>query len=48
MQQAERRIVEATRMGFKRIICPDARWPKVKGAELVPVKTLDHALQQLN
>ncbi len=48
VQQAERRIVEAARMGFKRIICPDARWPKVKGAELVPVKTLDHALQQLN
>lgn len=48
VQQAERRIVEAARMGFKRIICPDARWPKVKGAELLPVKTLDHALQQLN
>jgi len=48
VQQAERRIVEAARMGFKRIICPDARWPKVKGAELVPVKTLDHAIQQLN
>ncbi|MEO0514562.1 MAG: DNA repair protein RadA [Planctomycetota bacterium] len=47
VQQAERRIVEAARMGFKRIVCPDARWPKVKGAKLVPVKTLDHALQQL-
>jgi len=48
VQQAERRIVEAARMGFKRIVCPDARWPKVKGATLVPVKTLDHALQQLD
>lgn len=48
VQQAERRIVEAARMGFKRIVCPDARWPKVKGAQLVPVKTLDHALQQLS
>ncbi|MEM1107499.1 MAG: DNA repair protein RadA [Planctomycetota bacterium] len=48
VQQAERRIVEATRMGFKRIVCPQARWPKIKGAELVPVKTLDQALQQLN
>ena len=48
VQQGERRIVEAARMGFKRIICPDARWPKVKGAELVPVPTLDRALEQLN
>lgn len=48
VQQAERRIVEAARLGFKRIICPDARWPKVKAAELLPVKTLDQALQQLN
>lgn len=48
VQQTERRIVEATRMGFKRIICPDARWPKIKGAQLVPVPTLDRALEQLN
>lgn len=48
VQQTERRIVEATRMGFKRIICPDARWPKIKGAQLVPVPTLDRALEKLN
>ena len=48
VQQAERRIVEATRLGFDQIICPDARWPKIKGAKLRPVKNLNAALQQLN
>ncbi len=48
VQHAERRIVEAARLGFQAIICPDAKWPKVKGAELRPVKSLDHALQALN
>ncbi|MEM6459704.1 MAG: DNA repair protein RadA, partial [Planctomycetota bacterium] len=40
VQQPERRAVEAARLGFTRIVCPDARWPKIKGAELVPVRTL--------
>jgi DNA repair protein RadA/Sms len=47
VQQAERRIVEATRLGFSTILCPE-RWPKVRGAELRPVKNLDAALQQLH
>ncbi|MEO1236634.1 MAG: DNA repair protein RadA [Planctomycetota bacterium] len=47
VQQGERRMVEAARLGFTRIVCPAGRWPTVKGAELIGVKTLDAGLQQL-
>lgn len=48
VQQAQRRVVEAARLGFTRIVCPAARWPEVDGAELVPVKTLSGALEELS
>ncbi len=47
VQQGERRIVEAARMGFKHIVCPAAKWPKIKGVQLDTVRTLDEALQVL-
>ena len=48
VQQAERRLVEAARMGFSRIVCPAAKWPKIPGATLLPVRSLDEALQVLD
>lgn len=47
-QQIEQRIRESARLGFTRILAPaDAGTGVPKGAELVPIKTLDQALQQL-
>jgi DNA repair protein RadA/Sms len=42
------RIKEGVRMGFKRIIIPQAaKKPAVKGAELVPVRRLQQALDEI-
>jgi DNA repair protein RadA/Sms len=47
-QQIEQRVREAARLGFTRILAPADTGASVpKGAELVPVKTLDFALEQL-
>jgi DNA repair protein RadA/Sms len=48
VQQLGQRIIEASRLGFNKIICPptDAKAPN--GAELLPVKTLDQAIGLLN
>lgn len=47
-QQIEQRIRESARLGFSRILAPvDAGVSVPKGAELIPVKTLDNALEQL-
>ena len=47
-QQIEQRIRESARLGFTRILAPaDAGTGVPKGAELVPIKTLDQALEQL-
>lgn len=48
VQQLGQRIIEASRLGFNKIICPptDAKAPK--GAELLQVKTLDQAIGLLN
>lgn len=48
-QQIEQRIRESARLGFTRILAPaDASDSVPKGAELVPIKTLDQALEQLS
>jgi len=47
VQQMERRIGESARLGFKRIVCPDVKLPMIKGVQLVPVRSLDRALEQL-
>lgn len=47
-QQIEQRVRESARLGFTRILAPadtDASVPK--GAELIPIKTLDQALEHL-
>jgi DNA repair protein RadA/Sms len=48
VQQLNQRIVEAARLGFNRIICPDVDIKPPKGAELIPVKTLDQAIGLLS
>jgi DNA repair protein RadA/Sms len=48
VQQMERRLAEAGRLGFKRVLCPPGKLRKPKGVELIPVDRLDRALQQLN
>lgn len=48
VQQAEQRIREAARLGFKHIICPSTPITKPKGCELIPVKRVDHAIQLLS
>ena len=50
VQQLEQRIHEASQLGFGRVICPATR-QKIKSprdCELVPVATLDQAMEQLN
>ena len=53
VQQIERRIIEASRLGFTRVIGPDVEPDKstMRAAgkvKLVRVKTLDAALEQLS
>ncbi len=48
VQQAEQRIREAARLGFHHIICPPTTVKPPAGAKLIPVKTLDQALQLLS
>lgn len=47
VQQFDQRIREAGRLGFTHVMCPKTAHKPPKGVELVPVKTLDDALQQL-
>jgi DNA repair protein RadA/Sms len=47
-QQIEQRVREAARLGFTRILAPADTGASVpKGAELVPIKTMDQALEHL-
>ena len=47
-QQIEQRIRESARLGFTRILAPADTGANVpKGAELVPIKTVDQALEQI-
>jgi DNA repair protein RadA/Sms len=47
VQQFEQRIREAARLGFNRIICPAVKVAAPKGCELIHVKRIDDAMQQL-
>ena len=47
VQQLGQRINEAARLGFNKIICPPTDTKTPKGAQLLQVKTLDHAIQLL-
>jgi len=47
VQQMDRRVREAARLGFDQIVCPRVKLATPKGATLIPVKTLDEALGQL-
>jgi DNA repair protein RadA/Sms len=47
-QQIEQRVREAARLGFTRILAPTEAGASVpKGAKLIPIKTLDQALEHL-
>jgi len=48
VQQLAQRVSEAARLGFNRIICPPVDIKTPKGAELLPVKTLDQAIGLLS
>jgi len=48
VQQLTQRITEAARLGFNRIICPPVDVKPPKGADLLPVKTLDQAIGLLS
>ena len=48
VQQLEQRMREAVRLGFRHVICPHTKAKPPAGAQVVPVRTLDEALQQLS
>jgi DNA repair protein RadA/Sms len=47
VQQMERRLREAARLGFGHVLCPPTNVKPPKDCKLVPVKTLGAALEQL-
>jgi len=47
VQQMERRLREASRLGFGHVLCPPTNVKPPKGCTLVPVRTLSAALEQL-
>jgi DNA repair protein RadA/Sms len=47
VQQLEQRVREAARLGFSYIICPPCSIKPPKGADLIQVAKLDHALELL-
>ncbi len=48
VQQLGQRIIEASRLGFNKIICPKTDTKAPNGAQLLPVKTLDEAMGLLD
>jgi DNA repair protein RadA/Sms len=48
VQQVERRLWEAGRLGFKRVICPKSSVQPPAGVEAISVSTLDQAMEQLS
>jgi len=47
VQQIERRLHEAGRLGFKSVICPRSNAKAPDGVQRIAVATLDQAMQQL-
>jgi len=47
VQQLERRVHEAARLGFRRVLCPPTK-VKAGDAEVVPVRRIEEALEQLH
>ncbi|MFP4143918.1 MAG: DNA repair protein RadA [Phycisphaeraceae bacterium] len=47
VQQLDQRLREAARLGFKHIICPKTDIKAPEGAELIPVRSVGEAIQQL-
>jgi DNA repair protein RadA/Sms len=47
VQQIERRLLEAGRLGFKQVICPKSNAKAPEGVERLAVATLDDAMQYL-
>jgi len=48
VMQTEQRASESARLGFKRIIVPDTRQKlKIPGAEIIPVRTIAKAIEEL-
>ena len=45
--QLDQRMREAARLGYARIIVPDGKGPVVKGIEVIRVKSVNNAVQQL-
>ena len=48
VQHMDRRLIEAGRLGFTKVLCPPVKLRVPKGVELIEVKRLDRALQVLN
>jgi DNA repair protein RadA/Sms len=47
VQQLERRLVEAGRLGFKRVICPQSNIKAPPGVQRIAVRSLDEAIEVL-
>ncbi|WP_432797282.1 DNA repair protein RadA [Poriferisphaera sp. WC338] len=47
VQQIEQRVIEASRLGFRKIICPRTKMNVPSGAELVQVGSVSEAMQVL-
>ena len=48
VQHMDRRLIEAGRLGFTKVLCPAVKLRVPKGVELIAVKRLDGALQVLS
>jgi DNA repair protein RadA/Sms len=45
--QLEQRVREAARLGYKHLLVPAGKLPKVPGIDLIQIKNVDAAIQQL-